>query len=630
MTLTRWRRDNDRTICHPTSVVASAKDGLAKEGDEARVSRRIPEYRSSSLSRLAMSSDPTAMPAPVEPGPTSALAYLRERHFLLLELKLLAGAVGIIYVGAHAALRRPPSASPVKRGRKDGKKAAAEDDDAPLSQGLELSDAITFPLTAAAMLIGLYYLIQWLQDPALLNKMLRTYLAAMSLASLTTLFAHSLDLASSFVFPRWWRGRDGALRRVEQKARVVLVCDDVGNAVVDNGSAKAVVAADSDAVAPRQGPLPGFLGLLTGSARARRLAWSVRSVLNRSWVARVFVRGVGDAEMSIGSVYAMSLLLSTMTAVVYFCTTSPLLSNLLGYSLCYGSFLIISPTDLLTGSLVLVGLFLYDIIMVFYTPYMLTVATQLDVPIKLTFQTAARKTMLGLGDIVLPGMVIGWALRLDLYMHYLGKIKYEPTELKVVQHDAASGEIVTRTETKHKEVKARYANVKGRWGDAFWTRGLFSARQAPAELAAASFRKTYFYASVAGYTLGLVVTVAMLLFFQKGQPALLYLVPGVLGALIATAWARGEMSDVWKYSEDGSLDKADVVVDLDAEGRVVKTLGKAEDGVLDTTGSKDKSKDGDKKDTNKDGGSEGNKGRQVALLSLEAASDDDLDGEEDS
>lgn len=578
-----------------------------------------------------MSSDPTVIPDPVEPVPTSALAYLRERHFLLLELKLLAGAVGIIYVGAHAALRRPPSASPVKRSRKAGKKAADEDDDAPISQGLELSDAITFPLTAAAMLIGLYYLIQWLQDPALLNKLLRTYLAAMSLASLTTFFAHSLDLASSFVFPRWWRGRDGPLRRVEQKARVVLVCDDVGNAVVDNGSAKAVVAADSDAAAPRQGPLPGFLGLLTGSARARRLAWSARGVLNKSWVARLFVRGVGDTEMSISSNYAMSLLLSSITAVVYFCTTSPLLSNLLGYSLCYGSFLIISPTDLLTGSLVLVGLFLYDIIMVFYTPYMLAVATQLDVPIKLTFQTAARKTMLGLGDIVLPGMVIGWALRLDLYMHYLRKIKYEPAELKVVQQDATSGGIVTRTETKHKEVKARYVNVKGRWGDVFWTRGLFSARQAPAELAAASFRKTYFYASVVGYTLGLVVTVAMLLFFQKGQPALLYLVPGVLGALVGTAWARGEMSDVWRYSEDGSLDKVDVVVELDAEGRVVKALGKAEDGVLDTTGNNDKNKDGDEKDTHhKDGSSEGNRGRQVALLSLEAASDDDLDGEEDS
>ncbi|PFH59399.1 hypothetical protein XA68_12429 [Ophiocordyceps unilateralis] len=589
-----------------------------------------------------MSAEPLA---PMEaPASTSPLAFLQERHFLLLELKLLAGAVGIIYVGAHAALRRPPSASPVKR---DSKKAD-EEDDGPVSQGLELSDAIAFPLMAAAMLIGLYYLIQWLQDPALLNKMLRSYMSAMSLASLTTLFAHGLDVLSSAIFPTWWRGGDGLLRRADQRACAVVVCDDGGNAFVDgklDDADKAIVAGKFDTL-PRQGPLPGFLGLLTRSARARRLVWAVRGVLTRRWVARFFVHGVVDDKTSIKFSHIMGLLLSAATAVVYFWTSSPLLSNLLGYSLCYGSFLILSPTDLLTGSLVLVGLFVYDIVMVFYTPYMLTVATQLDVPIKLTFQSAARKSMLGLGDIVLPGMLMGWALRLDLYLHYLRKVKYESAELKVIERDASSGEIVSRTETKHKEVKARYANVKGRWGDALWTRGLLflsSPRQLPVELAAASFRKTYFHATVAGYTLGLAVTMAMLLVFEKGQPALLYLVPGVLGSLMVTAWARGEMGDVWKYSEDGSLDTVDVVVDLDAEGRVVKTVGKAEDGVVDTTRDKDKDgsskKDGDgkdgsrkkdddgkdgsrKKDDNgKDGGGGRDKGRQIMLLSLEAASD---------
>jgi len=63
----------------------------------------------------------------------------------------------------------------------------------------------------------------------------------------------------------------------------------------------------------------------------------------------------------------MSLLLALATALVYFSTSSPLLSNMLGYGMCYGSFLVLSPTDFLIGSLVLIGLFFYDIYMVFFT-----------------------------------------------------------------------------------------------------------------------------------------------------------------------------------------------------------------------------------------------------------------------
>ncbi|RDA91210.1 hypothetical protein CP533_3380 [Ophiocordyceps camponoti-saundersi (nom. inval.)] len=571
-----------------------------------------------------MSAEPSAPPGdPVlqAASPNPILDFLRDRHFLLLELKLLIGAAGIIYIGAHASLRRPPSASPVsKKGDKKDEKNTGEEDEeeedeeeTPISQGLELSDAITFPLMAAAMLIGLYYVIQWLQDAALLNQVLRTYISFMSLMSLATLYAHFLEVATSLVFPTWWRGSDGLLRKVSQKARAVVVCDDVGNAMVGR------VRDD------RQGPLPGFLALLTPLAVLRRLAWDARGVLTRRWLFTLYVHGIGDNRYRIRFTHVVAIVLSSVTAVVYFWAPSPFLSNLLGYSLCYGSLLILSPTDFLTGSLVLVGLFFYDIVMVFYTPYMLTVATKLDVPIKLTFQSAGRRSMLGLGDIVLPGMLMAWALRLDLYMHFLRKVKYESTELQIVERDATSGEVTTRTETKHKEVKARYTNVKGRWGDVLWAGGIGAflsgalRRQLPVEVAAANFRKPYFYAVMGGYTLGLVVTLAMLLVFQKGQPALLYLVPGVLGSLTATAMARGEMGDVWKYTEDGSLDTKDVVVDLDAEGRMMKKVGKVEDGVVDTSRSDDvddkKKKDDDDSKRGKRRETDG--GRGLVMMTLD-------------
>ncbi|KAL3954730.1 hypothetical protein ACCO45_010293 [Purpureocillium lilacinum] len=557
---------------------------------------------------------------------SSAFSLLRDLDFMMLELKLVTGAMGIIYLGAHASLRRPPSASPAKpKKTRDGREQDEDEDEDRFSQGLELTDAIVFPLVAGAILVGLYYLIQWLNDPAILNKVLRWYMSTMSIASLLTLYAHAMELATSFVFPRYWRARDGVLRKVIQSARAVALCDDVGNVVEGRNAAT------------ESNPLPGPLAVLAWSERAKNAAWGLRSLLTRHWIIGFFVHGVvGKQKAKIKFAHMMSLLLALATALVYFSTSSPLLSNMLGYGMCYGSFLVLSPTDFLIGSLVLIGLFFYDIYMVFFTPYMVTVATKLDVPIKLAFEAGTRKSILGLGDIVIPGMVIGWALRLDLWIYYMRKVKYESTDLKIVEKDATSGELVTRSETKHREIKPRYVNVKAWWGEKLWTRGtLFvtGARQVPADLAAVSFPKTYFYASMVGYALGMMATLAMLIVFKQGQPALLYLVPGVLGSLVVTALARGEMRDMWTYTEDGTLDTVDVVVDLDGEGRAIKRIGKLENGVVDTTkeadgGDKD-SKDGksgdktkaDKPSDKPEKGEKGRKGHRVFLLSLDAPSD---------
>ncbi|KAJ4133213.1 hypothetical protein NW754_016024 [Fusarium falciforme] len=516
----------------------------------------------------------------------SAVEYLQDLDFLLLELKLVFSAIGIIYLGAHAALRRPPSAAPAKK-RKPGDK----DDDERFSQGLEPSDAIMFPLMAGFVLVGLYYLIQWLQDPNILNKILRWYMSTMSIASLLSLYAHGIELLTSVVFPRYWRGRNGALMAVDQETRTVKACDPVGNPT---------------AVVGTTNPFPGPLAWLAFSERARKAGWELRSLLTRHWIVKLFIHGMGKEEGKIKFAHMLALFSALVTALVYTSTTSPFLANMLGYAMCYGSFLLLSPTDFLTSTLVLVGLFFYDIFMVFYTPYMVTVATKLDVPIKLTFETADRKSILGLGDIVIPGMVMALALRFDLWRHYIRKVKYESTELKLIEKDSA-GALVTRSEVKHKEVKAKYVNVKGNWGDSLWTRGplfLSGAKPLPAELEAARFPKTYFYASIFGYFLGMLVTLAMLLVFKRGQPALLYLVPGI--------------KQMWKYTEDGSLDTIDVVVDLDGEGNAIKTIGKLKDGVVDTT-KKDDEKEDEKatKDGKKDDGKGGHK---VFLLSIEAES----------
>ncbi|KAF4124770.1 hypothetical protein GMORB2_5436 [Geosmithia morbida] len=547
----------------------------------------------------------------VDSAPWSPLQALRDLDFLKLEFKLVFSALAIIYVGAHASLRRPPSAAPATRQGKTRKTRTGDesedddddDDDKPLTQGMELGDAIMFPVLAGIVLMGLYYLIQWLKDPEIINTVLRWYMSTMSTFSMLTLYSHGISLAVSVVFPRYWRGRDGVLRAARQNTRTVVACDAVGNRVGQQQERGGGNGGDghgrgaSSAPASEDNPFPGPLSVLARSSSARKAAWELRDVLTRSWIFKAYIHGVAKEKTRINFSHMIALVAAPATALVYSSTVSPFLSNMMGYAMCYGTFLILSPTDLLIGSLVLCGLFFYDIIMVFYTPYMVTVATTLEVPIKLTFEAAGRRSILGLGDIVLPGIVMAWALRLDLWLHYQRKVRYEATELTIVERDAVTGAVRTRAETKHREVKAPYVNVQGTWGDRLWSRSMFifgrqQQQQLPVELEAARFPKTYFHATLAGYTLGMAVTLCMLLVFRRGQPALLYLVPGVLGSVYLTALVRGEMKQVWSYTEDGSIDKKDVVVEVDADGNPIKRLGRSRNGVLDTTNDEDKSKDG--------------------------------------
>jgi minor histocompatibility antigen H13 len=169
---------------------------------------------------------------------------------------------------------------------------------------------------------------------------------------------------------------------------------------------------------------------------------------------------------------------------------------------------------------------------------MITVATSLDIPIKLVFPHSKRGGMLGLGDVVLPGIMMALALRFDLYLYYLRK---------------PSPSAISHSLTPDSEPKPTYETATGRWGDRFWTRAL-SKSALPSDVAAAAFPKVYFYASVVGYVLGMIITLVVLNVFNHAQPALLYLVPGVLIALWGTALFRGELKLMWNYTEAGSSD----------------------------------------------------------------------------
>jgi minor histocompatibility antigen H13 len=183
---------------------------------------------------------------------------------------------------------------------------------------------------------------------------------------------------------------------------------------------------------------------------------------------------------------------------------------------------------------------------------MVTVAKTLDVPIKLVFprpahpdspSTAPSLAMLGLGDVVLPGIMMGLALRFDLFLFYLRRQKHTAA---VAQADGTPGEATVE--------KPKYFSLAGRWSDHFWTHSLtgrplfIEAKESKPE-PPFTFPKTYFKASLVGYILGMLATLSVMHIWGHAQPALLYLVPGVLGSLWLTALLKGELSLMWDFSE---------------------------------------------------------------------------------
>ncbi|KAL6651142.1 hypothetical protein ACP70R_010067 [Stipagrostis hirtigluma subsp. patula] len=158
-----------------------------------------------------------------------------------------------------------------------------------------------------------------------------------------------------------------------------------------------------------------------------------------------------------------------------------LANNVLGIAFCIQGIEMLSLGSFKTGAILLAGLFVYDIFWVFFTPVMVSVAKSFDAPIKVN---AARPfSMLGLGDIVIPGIFVALALRFDV------------------------------------------------------SRGI---------------KNRYFNSAFLGYTVGLTVTIVVMNWFQAAQPALLYIVPGVIGFVAVHCLWNGEVKQLLEFDESKS------------------------------------------------------------------------------
>jgi minor histocompatibility antigen H13 len=131
-----------------------------------------------------------------------------ERELIQMYIHLLLAALFPIIIGSHASLRRPPSAPAPKKTR-----AEDEDDDEiepePIVEGLSPSDAIMFPVLAGITLAILYYIIKWLEDPAILNRIMGWYFSGLGVFGIGKLGGDGLNVATTFLFPSVWSsGKD--------------------------------------------------------------------------------------------------------------------------------------------------------------------------------------------------------------------------------------------------------------------------------------------------------------------------------------------------------------------------------------------------------------------------------------
>nr|CCA26127.1 aspartyl protease family A22B putative [Albugo laibachii Nc14] len=218
----------------------------------------------------------------------------------------------------------------------------------------------------------------------------------------------------------------------------------------------------------------------------------------------------GNYNLILSQAWVLTFTLASAFGYAWFMTKHFTLNNIFGISLAIKGIESLSLGSFKIGAILLTGLFFYDIFWVFGTDVMVTVATSFDAPIKLIFPREfatetekAKHSILGLGDIVIPGIFVALLLRYDAH-------------------------------------RAEITN---------------SFR---------SFKKPFFHSSLVAYVVGLATTVVVMFFFNAAQPALLYLVPACLGSALITAYIRGEIEDLLSYSEEeeqtdssGEQDEAD-------------------------------------------------------------------------
>ena len=211
-------------------------------------------------------------------------------------------------------------------------------------------------------------------------------------------------------------------------------------------------------------------------------------------------------ELTFSQFDGICFVISAIICGIYLITAHWLTNNIIGVFFCIYAIKNLFLGNFKIGMGLLTGLFFYDIFWVFGTDVMITVAKNIEGPIKLLFPKKVDvagpedMSLLGLGDIVIPGIFVSLCMRFDFIKAYRKVSDKEHTEEELY-------ELFNRT-------------------------GLH-----------------YFWACMVGYFVAIVCTIVVMIIFDHGQPALLYLVPGCCGAVLLMGFMKVELKDVFAFDE---------------------------------------------------------------------------------
>ncbi|CAG9461850.1 unnamed protein product [Pedinophyceae sp. YPF-701] len=260
-----------------------------------------------------------------------------------------------------------------------------------------------------------------------------------------------------------------------------------------------------------------------------------------------------------------------------------------------------------TAAVLFVGMLCYDVFWVFGSggvtqtvtgndeSVMVAVATSdlITGPIKLEFPRFGAIpgdypwSILGLGDIAIPGLLACLALRYDATrtVPMGGRARaaaeafrdvgstldlnvQDSTEVATRMCDAAQDAYDKEADADDARREWNMGNVEGD-GDGRNN----AAFEAPIEV---MLNRNYFWPVMGAYGVGLFVAFAANAITKMGQPALLYLCPLTLAAVAGTAVNRGEFDRVWKY-EDKSRSVMEVAEEKRRAEEAARRAEKGED-----------------------------------------------------
>lgn len=147
---------------------------------------------------------------------------------------------------------------------------------------------------------------------------------------------------------------------------------------------------------------------------------------NKKATTTAAAAAVADDSIKVSRLDIVCLIIASLFGVWYLSSNHWSASNLFGIAFSVQGIEFLSLGSFFNGAVLLVGLFFYDVFWVFGTDVMVTVAKKFDAPIKLLFPRQLgleRPSMLGLGDIVIPGIFIALMLRYDYTLAKNGVVK---------------------------------------------------------------------------------------------------------------------------------------------------------------------------------------------------------------